>query len=70
MEGISLIFAMLNTLITTLFSSFHPVDMHGPTFPGGSNCLFPIEIHITCDFLGGRGGPDLLSPPCNSLHAG
>ena len=31
-------------------------------FQGGggvSNCLFPIETHITCDFLGGRtGGPD------------
>ena len=21
-------------------------------FPGGSNCLFPIETHITCDFPG------------------
>ena len=31
-------------------------------FPGGSNCLFPIETHITCDFPGG-GGPDPLSPP-------
>ena len=30
-------------------------------FPGGSNCLFPIETHITCDFPG--GGPDPLSPP-------
>ena len=29
--------------------------------PGGSNCLFPIETHITCDFPG--GGPDPLSPP-------
>ena len=31
-------------------------------FPGGggSNCLFPIETHITCDF---PGGPDPLSPP-------
>ena len=29
-------------------------------FQGGSNCLFPIETHITCDF---PGGPDLLSPP-------
>ena len=28
---------------------------------GGSNCLFPIETHITCDFP--RGGPDPLSPP-------
>ena len=27
---------------------------------GGSNCLFPIETHITCDF---PGGPDPLPPP-------
>ena len=27
---------------------------------GGSNCLFPIETHMTCDF---PGGPDPLSPP-------
>ena len=29
-------------------------------FQGGgiSNCLFPIETHITCDFPGGSG------PPC------
>ena len=38
----------------------------GPTFSrgggggGGSNCLFPIETHITCDF---PGGPGPLSPP-------
>ena len=32
----------------------------GPTFSrGGSNCLIPIETHITCDF---PGGPDPLSP--------
>ena len=31
-------------------------------FQGGSNCLFPIETHITCDFPGGGGGPDPLSP--------
>ena len=33
-------------------------------FPGGggSNCLFPIETHITCDFPGGGGsGPPV--PP-------
>ena len=30
-------------------------------FPGGFNCLFPIETHITCDFRG--GGPDPLPPP-------
>ena len=34
-------------------------------FPGGSNCLFPIDTHITCDFSGG-GGPDPLSPPSGS----
>ena len=26
-----------------------------------SNCLFPIEIHITCDFPGGGGG---VRTPC------
>ena len=32
----------------------------GPTFSrGGSNSLFPIETHITCDFPGG-GGLDLM----------
>ena len=31
-------------------------------FPGGSNCLIPIETHITCDFPGGGGsGPPV--PP-------
>ena len=29
---------------------------------GGSNCLYPIETHITCDFPGGGGGPDPLNP--------
>ena len=31
----------------------------GPTFSrgGGSNCLFRIETHITCDFPGGSGPP-------------
>ena len=31
-------------------------------FPGGSNsnCFFPKETHITCDF---PGGPDPLYPP-------
>ena len=32
----------------------------GPTFfrgGGGSNCLFPIETNITCDFPGGSGPP-------------
>ena len=26
-------------------------------FAGGSNCLFPILTHITCDFPGGSGPP-------------
>ena len=26
-------------------------------FQGGSNCLFPIETHITCDIPGGSGPP-------------
>ena len=45
----------------------------GPTFSrGGSNCLFPIDTHITCDFPGGGGsGPPvpLLDPQlgCNTL---
>ena len=34
---------------------------------GGSNCLFPIETHMTCDFPGG-GGPDPLSPPPLDPH--
>ena len=29
-------------------------------FPRGSNCLYPIETHITCDFPGGSGPPDPL----------
>ena len=32
-------------------------------FQGGSNCLFPIETHITCDFPGGSGPP---VPPSGS----
>ena len=36
--------------------------------PGGSNCLFPIETHITCDFPGGGGsGPPV--PPSGSALA-
>ena len=30
---------------------------------GGSNCLFPIETHITCDFPGGGG----VQTPCPPL---
>ena len=56
----------------------------GPTFSrggGGSNCLFPIETHITCDFQGGSGpsvpppldphlqwGPRLPPPPPLDPH--
>ena len=29
---------------------------------GGSNCLFPIETHIICDFPGGGGGG--VRTPC------
>ena len=41
----------------------------GPTFSrgGGSNCLFPIETHITCDFPGG-GGVRIPSPPPLDPH--
>ena len=33
---------------------------------GGSNSLFPIEIHITCDFSGGGSGPP-APPPSGSV---
>ena len=38
----------------------------GPTFSkggGGSNCLFPIETHITCDFPRGGGSGPPVPPP-------
>ena len=35
----------------------------GQLFPGGFNCLSPIETHITCDFPGGGG----LRTPCPFL---
>ena len=38
-------------------------------FPGGggwSNCLLPIETHITCDFPGGSGPPAPPPPPSGS----
>ena len=40
----------------------------GPTFSkgGGSNCLFPIETLITCDFPGGGGGGSGPRPPSGS----
>ena len=38
---------------------------------GGSNCLYPIETHITCDFPGGSGPPDPpLDPHLLSRSAG
>ena len=65
------------------FKEIYHLSSHGSrgglTFSrggGGSNFfqggpigywLFPIETHITCDFPGGGGGPDPLSPPLD-LH--
>ena len=47
-------------------------SQRGPTFSrgsnffqGGSNCLFPIETHITCHFPGGSGPP---APPPLDPH--
>ena len=40
--------------------SFFKVPEGVQHFPGGSNCLYPIETHITCDFPG--GGADPLTP--------
>ena len=49
----------------------------GPIFSrggGGSNCLFPIETHITCDFPGGGGCKMLTNTStffldlCNSMN--
>ena len=45
----------------------------GPTFSrggGGSNCLFTIETHITCDFPGGSGPPVPPPPPSGSALEG
>ena len=40
-------------------------------FPRESNCLYPIETHITCDFPGGSGPPDPpLDPHLLSRSAG
>ena len=33
-------------------------------FPGASNCLFPIETHIICDF------PEGVRTPCPPPHSG
>ena len=38
-------------------------------FQGGSNCLFPIETHITCDFPGGGGIRTPCPPPPTSGSA-
>ena len=35
---------------------------------GGSNCLFPIETHITCDFPGGSGPPVPPSGSALEIH--
>ena len=37
-------------------------------FPGGSNCLFPIETHITCDFSGGGGSGTPVPPSGSALE--
>ena len=34
----------------------------GPMISRGVQMLISIETHITCDFPGGGGGPDPLSP--------
>ena len=34
-----------------------------PTFSRGVQMLISIETHMTCDFPGGGGGSDPLSPP-------
>ena len=46
--------------VLSLFFRSQMVDFKENSFfkvPGGSNCLFPIETHITCDFQGGSGPP-------------
>ena len=54
---------MVNFKENIIFSRFRKGSKFvqgGPTFSrggGGSNCLFPIETHITCDFPGGSGPP-------------
>ena len=37
---------------------------------GGSNFLFPIETHITCDFPGGGSGPPVPPPSGSTLACG
>ena len=45
---------------TIIFQGSRGVQLF-PGGGGGSNCLFPIETHITCDFPGGVRTP--CSPP-------
>ena len=46
------------------FSKFQRGVQHFPGGGGGgSNCLFPIETHITCDFPGGGSRPPVPPPP-------
>ena len=65
----------LNTMLSRVHLAFHAriqgfrqggpgqsdKKRGGTTFSrgGGSNCLYPIETHITCEF---PGGPDPLTP--------
>ena len=44
------------------FSKF-PGGVHNFPGGGGSNCLFPKETHIICDFPGGGGSDPLSTPP-------
>ena len=42
----------------------------GPTFSRGeSNCLFPIETYITCDFPGGGGSGPPVPPSGSALDS-
>ena len=51
-------------LVLSLFYRSQMVNFKGgPTFSGGSNCLFPIETHITCDFPGGGVRTPYPPPP-------
>ena len=67
--GLSLFYRsqMVNFKESIIFQGSRGVQL----FPGGggSNCLFPIETHITCDFPGGRG-PYPLSPPLDPHLSG
>ena len=49
---------------TIIFQGSRGVKLF-PGGGGGSNCLFPIETHITCDFPGGVRTP---VPPSGSAH--